>query len=249
MSFPSRALIVSIHDVSPFTQTATESMLKELRALGVDRCSLLVVPNHHHRGHFLEHPEFCEWLRHRVSGGDEAVIHGYFHQRASRHGESARDQIVTRFYTAGEGEFYDLSEEQARALVGQAREEFRAAGFDPVGFIAPAWLLNGAGERALQSLGIQYTTRLRTVTNLQTRTVRTSQSLVFSVRSAWRRACSRAWNAMLFHRLKSNPLMRLGIHPPDYEHLTIWQQIRRLAAGALVNRQPMTYAQWTLPET
>ena len=64
--------------------------------------SLLVIPDHHRRGHFRDYPEFCEWLRRQVAAGCEAVIHGYYHERPARAGEGWRDRFITRSYTAGE---------------------------------------------------------------------------------------------------------------------------------------------------
>ena len=40
-----RALVVSLHDVSPRTRGACAEILRELAALGVPRCSLLVIPD------------------------------------------------------------------------------------------------------------------------------------------------------------------------------------------------------------
>src|SRR5207302_5500085 len=129
---------VSIHDVSPLTRAATARILDELRALGVARTSLLVVPNHHRRGHFLDDADFCSWLRGLSDGGHEIVIHGYFHQRARRESESAKAKWVTRVYTADEGEFFDIAADAARELFEKARAEFARIGLHPAGFIAPA---------------------------------------------------------------------------------------------------------------
>lgn len=238
-----RALVVSLHDVSPLTWEPCRRILDVLHGLGVSAVSLLVIPDHHHREHFGKNAAFCEWLRARVGAGDEAVIHGYYHQRATRSGESLTDRIVTRSYTAGEGEFFDIGYDEARALVAKARDEFHAAGLRPSGFVAPAWLLSSEGERAIASLGIGYTTRLRTVTDLQ-RLETKSQSLCWSVRAGWRRAMSCAWNAFLFHWLESEALMRIAIHPVDIAHPRIWRQITRIIAAALSTRKTMTYAQW-----
>lgn len=71
-----------------------------------------------------------------------------------------------------------------------------------------------------------------------------SQSLVWSVRSAWRRMASRLWNLTLFNRLQANPLLRISIHPVDVEHPAIWQQIRDLTGRALLDRTPATYLRW-----
>ena len=239
-----RALVVSIHDVSPLTRNAVAAMLDDLAALGVAHTSLLVVPNHHRRGHFLDDKNFCEWLRGLVARGHEAVIHGYFHERARKADDSTAQKAVTRIYTADEGEFFDIGENEARELVARARDEFTRAGLHPRGFIAPAWLLSKEAERALTASGIEYTTRLGSVTDLRRATVHRSQSLVWSTRSAWRRVASLAWNALLFSRLQNNPLLRIGLHPPDFQHENIRRQIHALTTRALSDRVPVTYTAW-----
>ena len=48
-------------------------MLSELDQLDVKCCSLLVIPNHHGRGHFLDDRKFCEWLRAQEDADAELV--------------------------------------------------------------------------------------------------------------------------------------------------------------------------------
>ena len=125
-------------------------ILAELADLGVPRTSLLVIPDHHHRGHFLADEASARWLAERRGEGHEIVTHGYYHQRARRTGETAMQKITTRIYTADEGEFYDLDRATARDLVAAANAELRSAGSNPRGFIAPAWLLGAEAEAALR---------------------------------------------------------------------------------------------------
>jgi len=219
-------------------------MVERLEALGLSGFSLLVVPDHHRKGHFLDDPAFCHWLRERETKGDEVVIHGFYHLRASRKGESLRDRLTTRFYTAGEGEFYDMSGAEALWLVAQAREGFQKIGLDPRGFIAPAWLLSEGAQAALTKLGFAYTVRLATITDLACQRTFASQSLVWSVRSFWRRGASRIWNRSLFNRLRPAELLRIGLHPVDFEHRAIWRQIETLAQRALADRTPLPYGRW-----
>ena len=239
-----RALVVSVHDVSPQTRPACARIVDALAALGVPRTSLLVIPDHHHRGHFLADADLCQWLGQRAGEGHEIVTHGYFHERARRPGESVAQKLATRIYTADEGEFYDLDRATARELVARGVAELQRAGLAPHGFIAPAWLLSAEAQEALRELGVEYTTTLGAVSDLQTGRSWRSQSLVWSVRSGWRRGVSRAWNATLFRRLRRNPLLRVSIHPVDLDHPAIWEQIRHLVASAIADRAPMTYHAW-----
>ncbi len=242
------ALVVSLHDVTPATQASCDLILDDLAALGVPHVSLLVVPDHHGHGHFLGDAAFCEWLLVRAQAGHEVVIHGYYHQRARRENEDWKTRMTTQVYTADEGEFYDMDHATAATLVAQAREDFRQLGLTPDGFVAPAWLLSAEAETAVREAGCEYTTRLRGVIDLRTGRRTKSQALVWSARSAWRRAMSIVWNGTLFGFLAGNPLLRISIHPVDVHHRGIWAQVRKLVAAALRDRAPFTYERWITRE-
>ena len=237
------ALIVSIHDVSPLTREAVDTMLLDLAEAGVGRTSLLVIPDHHHKAPLAEDAEFCEWLRNWARNGQEVVLHGYYHKRPPTNSGLA-SKLVTEHYTAGEGEFFDLSEKAARERLEKAKAEFAAAGFHPTGFIAPAWLLGQEAEAAVKKAGFGYTTRLKNFKDLASGRETPSQSLVWSVRSGWRRQVSLWWNAWLAGRLAQAPLLRVGLHPPDWTHREIRAQALELIRTALAGREVMTYDQW-----
>jgi predicted deacetylase len=241
-----RALIVSLHDVSPHTWEPCRKILGELRRIGCPRVSLLVIPDHHQRGHFLQHPAFSDWLKSEVAGGNEAVLHGYHHQRDRQTGETLCQRWMTRTYTAGEGEFFDSPYDVARSLVSRGRDDFAQIGLHPRGFIAPAWLLGGDAERAVRDVGFSYTTRIGGVLDLQRRQFHPSQSLCWSVRAAWRRGLSLFWNAWLFRRLANAPLLRVAIHPVDIAHPRIWAQITRMITSAARTRLPHSYESWLI---
>jgi len=236
------ALVVSIHDVSPLTRPAVEGILEDLAGISVAAASLLVIPDHHHRAPLSEDPACGEWLRQKESQGHEIVLHGFFHRRPPQGGWSTR--LVTEHYTAGEGEFYDLSEAEAAQRLEKGRATLASAGLSATGFIAPAWLLGPEAERAVRQAGFAYTTRLAHFKDLATGRLTPSQSLVWSVRSGWRRQVSLWWNASLARRLAPNPLFRVGIHPPDWEYPAVRRQVLQLTGAALAGREVMTYDGW-----
>jgi predicted deacetylase len=238
------SLVVSLHDVAPDTQQITTTIMSELRRHGVGVCSILVVPDYHHQGLFANHREFVTWLRGLEADGHEIVIHGYFHERPPHKRENLRDKLLTRFYTRNEGEFYDLSYEEALRRITTARDEFRAQGLKPRGFIAPAWLLGNEALRAVCDAQLEYTTRLRSVCDLRSGNVFPARTLVYSVHNAWRRALSRSWNAALFRLLKTRTLLRISIHPRDYSQRAIWKQILEFIAVARSARTATTYQDW-----
>jgi predicted deacetylase len=241
-------LIVSIHDVCPGSWERTEEMLADLAEVGVGRTSLLVIPNRHGKDPAFENPAFCEWLRDSRARGHELILHGYFHQRMSTRQHGWWGRMISRQYTAGEGEFYDLGREQAGELLERGRREMWAAVGGPIrGFIAPAWLLGGEVREVLvvdRVGGFDYTTTVGGVWDLAEGVFYPSQSLCYSVRSGWRRGCSLLWNQALLHWKESSPCVRIGLHPPDWDWPSVRSQILRLAESALAGRPAIPYDEW-----
>jgi predicted deacetylase len=239
-----RSLVVSVHDVAPSTWEAARQILSALQHRGVRACSILVVPDYHRTGRSMANQAFVSWLRDVESEGHEIVIHGYYHSRPRSDRESLVNRFLTRIYTQDEGEFFDLGYEEARRRITEAKEDFEAAGLKPHGFIAPAWLLSAEAERAARDAGIEYTTRLGSVRHLRSGDAFRTQSLVYSVRTGWRRQASVCWNGLLAQLTQSKSLVRLAIHPVDYEHCAIWRQTCRLAEELGSTRTATTYHDW-----
>src|SRR6266550_672478 len=237
-------LVVSIHDVAPSSRELVDKMITAVGHRGVGVCSLLVVPDYHHQGLFTKDREFVSWLRDLELDGHEVVVHGYFHERPRRPEESLRDKFLTRFYTQHEGEFYDLDYDEALRRITTARDEFRAHGLKPRGFVAPAWLLGDEAQRAVCDAQLEYTTRLRSVCDLRSGSVFPARTLVYSVHNNWRRSLSRSWNAALFRLLKTKTLLRISIHPCDFSQRAIWTQILEFIAATKTARTATTYQDW-----
>ncbi|PYK68501.1 MAG: hypothetical protein DME45_07180 [Verrucomicrobia bacterium] len=241
---PRRSFVVSVHDVAPCTREASGKIIAALKDAGVRTASLLVVPNYHRQGSATEDPGFVSWLRDLEARGYEVVIHGYFHERPRRAKERIAEKFMTRIYTRDEAEFFDLDYDEAFARITRARDEFKAARLSPLGFVAPAWLLNAEGERAARDAGMQYTTRINSVLDLLTGELEPTRSLVYSTESGWRRAISLGWNAALARTLEMRELARLSIHPPDFTEPKIRTQILQFIERFVRTRNATTYRDW-----
>ena len=248
----SQVLIISIHDVSTVTRSVVEEMIRDLAAVGVATTSLLVIPDHHHQGRVDADPIFSSWLQRQVMQGHEAVLHGYYHLRPQGIRENLVVRLITRSYTAGEGEFYDLSFDAASELLKRGRKVLVSAlngsGVELGGFTAPAWLLGKEAERAVRAEGFDYTTRIGAVFDLRAGEAFASRSMVYSVRSAWRRVISLLWNEILFRWMKSSPVLRIGLHPPDWLYGDIRTHILRCVREAVAVREVKTYGKWLARE-
>jgi len=243
-------LVVSLHDFHPGSRVAIAAQREALHAWGVDRCSILVVPEFHHGLPTETDTPSCEALRQWQAAGDELVLHGYYHDRRGL-AESWRDLFWTRLYTNQEAEFWNLSPEEAQHRLSAGLEIFQRNRWRASGFIAPAWLLPKNLWPIVARQGFHYTTLLTGIVrwhgSTSEPTVEPTQSLVYSTRAAWRRSTSLAWNAWLARQLQTQNknCIRLSLHPRDLEFPEIAQQIeqlvRRLVGAGWI---PATYAEY-----
>src|SRR3569623_1586046 len=207
--------------------------------------SLLVVPDYHHRGCVDHDPAFVRAIEARLARGDEVVLHGYHHLDERVPGSQPLDWLQRRVYTAGEGEFAALAAADAHHRLQRGWDMLTGRLHWPIaGFVAPAWLLGPGARAALTQLPFRYTTTLRSIYRLPDWHETAAPSLVYSVRSAWRRALSRRWNRWLYSRSANLPLLRAGLHPADADHPNVVDDWCALLQRALEQRRPLTKRDW-----
>ena len=188
----SRHLCVSVHDVAPVTWRSCQRVLAAVREVAEIPVTLLVVPAYHGQCSALA-PGFESAMTDQLAQGHELALHGYFHRDLGVP-QSAVDWLRRRIYTAGEGEFWALSRDEAaeRLLLGQ--RWFAANRWPLAGFVPPAWLLGPEAWHALREFpAFSYVTTFTHVHALHAGVSVRAPCLTFSTRRPWRRALSRAW--------------------------------------------------------
>jgi uncharacterized protein len=237
---PQRWLCVSLHDVAPATWASCQRVLSAIREVAEIPLTLLVVPAYH--GQCSAQREFEEAITTELLAGHELALHGYFHLDPQVPSDVI-DWVRRRIYTAGEGEFCGLSEEEARERLTLGARWFAARGWPLSGFVAPAWLLGSGAWKALRTQNqLQYTSTLTQLIALPELRPIPAPCLTYSVRSAWRRPTSIVWNTLLSRITENAPVLRLGLHPNDAESLSVRRSWQRLLERALTDRTPATKA-------
>jgi hypothetical protein len=233
-----RSLCVVLHDVASATLPACIRTVEAIREVADVPITLLAVPRYHCEP---SSPALGLWLRARSLNGDEVALHGYTHMDDGVP-RNLVDRVRRRHYTRGEGEFCDLSLTEATQRITAGVRWFHKEGLTLHGFVAPAWLMSESTWVALRWVNLRYTCTLRRVVLLPEQRYITSQSIVYSTSSAWRRQASVGWNLAVAATLKSNPLVRLELHPHDAEHAAIRRSWQGLLEKHLADRMPSTLA-------
>lgn len=236
-----RSLCIVLHDAATSTRAACVRTLAAVRQVAGDApVTLLAVPRYHG-----EEPsqEFEAWLGDRLRRGDELALHGSTHRDDSAPG-GWFDTLRRSHYTRGEGEFWALSRDEALQRIDSGIAWFARNRWPLAGFVAPAWLLGPGTWEALERRRFEYTSTLRQLVHLPGRQAITSQSVVYSTSSGWRRSCSVAWNAMVARSERGNDLMRIELHPRDADFGAVKQSWQGILEHALRDRKPSTVAEF-----
>ena len=230
------SLCVVLHDVAPSTRAACDRMLDAIGEVAEMPLTLLAVPRYHCEP---TSGDFEQWLVERSACGDEIALHGYTHQDDGVP-QHFLDHLRRRHYTRGEGEFSDLGMDEALRRLTAGVRWFARMGLPLHGFVAPAWLMSTGTWEALRFMDLSYTCTLRRLTLLPDRRHLTSQSIVYSASSAWRRGASVMWNSAVAASQRRNPLLRFELHPHDADHGAVRRSWQRLLAAHLQQRKPAT---------
>lgn len=214
---PEPHLIVVLHDVAPQTWPAYRAFVERIDKQANIPLTWLVVPDFHRQGP-LERAHGLQHLLHeRLQRGDELALHGYYHCDDGPAPRTPRDWLMRRVVT-WEGEFYALSEAQASTRIQRGLELFSRLDWPVQGFVAPAWLMSEGTRCALRGLPLTYTSDANCFYRLPDFSAIDAPGIVWSARSAWRRAASRVYSQWRERGLDAAPVIRLGLHPVDMLH-------------------------------
>ena len=216
-------LLVSLHDVTPAHADRLAKAERLLTALGVDRVTYLLVPDFHGRWDLRQHPAFVDWCR--APRGIEVhwVLHGYFHKEADAAGHvgasRAESWLARTFLTDGEGEFLALGPGaiEQRIRLGSALFS-RCLGSRPFTFVAPAWLLNDELFPVLKKRGFHFTEDHRRIYQVQTGRRVSCPVITWATRTSLRAHGSRIVCPALARHWRHRPVVRLALHPADFDH-------------------------------
>lgn len=252
---PGARVLVALHDVTPAHAAAVRVLWDVCRAHGTTP-ALCVVPDWHGRWPLEADRAFVAWLHARAADGAEVLLHGLRHDEVGLpRGRGLRGWRVharAAGRTAREGEFLTLGRAAARARLAAGCARLRTLGFDPVGFVPPAWLMRPACVDAVADVGLAYTEDARAVYLVRPARPLLGPATRALPAPAWRwstRTPLRAWAgvgvaaARWWAHPERRVLLRVALHPGDAGHAATRRSVEHtLARLQDVGVRPAPYA-------
>ncbi len=236
---PVRKVVISLHDSTPFHLERMRRAEEVFRALGVAKIAYLFVPEYHGGYPAASDAAFRDWCRGDRPFRIDWHLHGYYHlESAEAAAGGAGDFLKRKLLTAGEGEFLALDADSQRRKVEAGRAAFRAClGRDPAGFVAPAWLFNQQLPGVLKEQGFRFTEDQRRMYRVDTGARMDSPVITWATRTWLRKYGSLAVCPLLQRLWSSAPVLRIAMHPFDFDHRETVASIRAVLGRALRERE------------
>jgi predicted deacetylase len=238
-------LTVSIHDVTPRFRGELEEIFAELDRRKISSRSVLVIPNFQSSHDISCDQNFVAWLHDLRKKGDEIVHHGYEHVSSSRQYNSLPGWLMGEIFALGCAEFQNIGYGEAKRKIRQGKEIFQKAEIKPVGFVAPAWLMNVASERAAVDEGFAYTTSINYFKNYHHGYMK-SEVVGFIPVPAFADYLIRTYD-LAIHKiiLGKRILVRVAIHPQDVQKKGLFEFALEIIEKLKLDREQTTYADFT----
>jgi predicted deacetylase len=236
---PARKVVISLHDATPFHLDRMRRAESVFRDLGVAKIAYLFVPEYHGGYPAAGSAAFRDWCLEPRAFRIDWHLHGYHHLETGDAGAGgAGDFLKRKLLTAGEGEFLALDAEAQARKIEAGREAFRAClGRDPVGFVAPAWLFNNALPGVLKRQGFSFTEDQRRMYRVDTGARLDSPVITWATRTWLRKYGSLAVCPLLQRLWAKAPVLRIAMHPFDFDHPETVASIRGVLSRALRERE------------
>jgi predicted deacetylase len=217
-------------------------VLDAITAVASVPVTLLVVPDYHGTGLRQTRARYLDALGARLARGDELALHGWTHRDEMPLGWNPIDWFRRTRLTRREAEFSALDPAQARRRLRAGCAWFEENGWPLEGFVPPAWLMGRGAWEALAESPFRYTATRTTLVLLPERLAVRAPALVYSARSAWRRAVSRKVVEHQLRRAARSHFVRLALHPVD-AHPSLVRHWQDVLATLAATRQAITKSQ------
>lgn len=236
-------IAVAVHGIEPATFERCALIRDWLDDHGVDRVTLLVIPARDLHPIGDRCPEMIEWLGERRRAGDAIAQHGFQHAHLRR--SSLPGQRLMAMRGGQAREFVGLDEAETRRAVDAGWRVLKLAGFEPDGFVAPAYAYTPALRSVLRRRFRWWASMLRLHSAIapagDDRTRRLTPVWDVGSDGALRRVL--APGLLRAGSVLCGETLRLDVHPDDLQHARHMLALEWALARAARRRVAITFEQ------
>jgi uncharacterized protein len=263
-----KKVLISLHDVTPVHWERIQKAEQNVKRWGIEKLNYLLIPDYHyhsthHRSDAGLEKEFDQWLQEKQGSQFQWILHGYYHlERPPENSDgdddkkeneknaagSLSNQFKRKYLTAGEGEFLELAPAEIRNRIKKGCEVFRQqTQHSPDMFIAPAWLYNCHLYPVLREYGIRTTEDHSGIhfldTNSENEKTRFQPApvITWATRTLLRKFTSQIGCPQLNRLYSNKSLIRVAMHPFDFDHPGTVRSIEKVIKSVIKNRTPHLY--------
>lgn len=243
-----KKVLISLHDAAPHHLSRLKRIETFFEELAVPSVSYLLIPDYHYHSKTVSKETgeaFYRWCNRSRPFRVQWILHGYSHiQDLTSSGQHRKihDFINRKIKTAGEGEFESLPPEEIRARIRKGSAHFETVlGTRPRDFIAPAWIFNSDLTGVLKDEGFITTENHRHIFNLQENRTIPVPVITWATRNVFLKTLSIIGCPILHRIWSSKPVLRIAVHPYDFDHPGTVRNIRTVLKKVLAHRQAVTY--------
>lgn len=227
----SKKILVSLHDVTPFHLPRLQKAEKILTRWGVPKISYLFIPDYHRENRQLDKvilSAFKQWTVEDRAFALQWLLHGYYHLETSNR--------------TNEREFLTLSSPEIRTRVREGKTAFNDVFHcSPDVFVAPAWLFNQHLLPILKDHQFRITEDHSFIYLLDKDKKIPAPVITWATRTRLRKFISQMGCPILNRWWSGKDLLRIALHPFDFDFPATINSIEKVIKNALSKREPILY--------
>jgi len=245
-----KKVLISLHDVTPYHFSRILKAEKLLTKWGVKKISFFFIPDYHQL-HDKQNKQilsdFKEWIQKKKEYTIEWALHGYYHledkiPRVDHKSLLQAWNLKHRFLTANEAEFLDLSSKEISNRIQKGKEFFLDYFHcDPAMFVPPAWLFNEQLMSCLRSHHFSITEDHSGIYLLKQEKIVSAPVITWATRTSLLKLISRIGCPMLNRIWHFKDLIRIAVHPLDFDFPSTINSIKHVITQTLKERQTILY--------
>lgn len=248
-----KKILISLHDVAPYHLPRLKKAEQIFTQWGVPKISYLFIPDYHHQNHRSDPvilSAFTQWTAENRAFALQWLLHGYFHLATSKNTLESNNKVSLpggkclngKFLTANEREFLTLSPPEIRTRICEGKAAFTGFfHYSPNVFVAPAWLFNQHLFSILKDHGFLITEDQSFIYLLDKDKKIPVPVITWATRTRLRKLISQMGCPILNRWWSARNLVRIALHPFDFDFPTTVKSIEKVIKDALNKREPILY--------